>query len=230
MQLNRGPDPQQDRRRPVPSRPGDHASGGHRRDVGNSLRQAGAPHARVPRRPAAASGRRSPSTPPVRPSVPGPLQIPGARLRTSIARDGAADAEAGGAAHGGHRHLDERTQNVGRPRRADPARGGRRGRSAGGRRTSGCHVPVSVTDDVSRARARPPISSRSTAFCRRIALCWTVKATRTRGRRHHRRRETVSDRIGELSPLGVDEFSAVVFDASPEVRERTRAVLLSKDS
>jgi len=30
--------------------------------------------------------------------------------------------------------------------------------------------------------------------------------------------------------LGVDEVSAVVFDASPEARERTHALLLSKDS
>jgi F420-dependent oxidoreductase-like protein len=42
--------------------------------------------------------------------------------------------------------------------------------------------------------------------------------------------KTVSDRLEELAALGVDEVSAVVFDESPEVRERTRALLRSKDS
>ena len=42
--------------------------------------------------------------------------------------------------------------------------------------------------------------------------------------------KTVSDRLDELSAIGVDEFTAVVFDASPEVRNRTRALLRSKDA
>jgi alkanesulfonate monooxygenase SsuD/methylene tetrahydromethanopterin reductase-like flavin-dependent oxidoreductase (luciferase family) len=42
--------------------------------------------------------------------------------------------------------------------------------------------------------------------------------------------KTVSDRLDELAALGVDEVSAVAFDTSPEVRERTRALLLSKDA
>ena len=42
--------------------------------------------------------------------------------------------------------------------------------------------------------------------------------------------KTVSDRLDELSAVGVDEFTAVVFDASPEVRARTRALLRTKDS
>jgi 5,10-methylenetetrahydromethanopterin reductase len=42
--------------------------------------------------------------------------------------------------------------------------------------------------------------------------------------------KTVSDRLDELSASGVDEFVAAVFDASAEVRERTRALLRSKDS
>jgi F420-dependent oxidoreductase-like protein len=41
--------------------------------------------------------------------------------------------------------------------------------------------------------------------------------------------ETVSERLEELSAAGVDEFAAVLFDASPEVRERTRALLRTKD-
>jgi 5,10-methylenetetrahydromethanopterin reductase len=42
--------------------------------------------------------------------------------------------------------------------------------------------------------------------------------------------ETVSARLDELSAVGVDEFTAAVFDASPEVRKRTRVLLRSKDS
>jgi 5,10-methylenetetrahydromethanopterin reductase len=42
--------------------------------------------------------------------------------------------------------------------------------------------------------------------------------------------ETVSARLDELGAVGVDEFTAAVFDASPEVRKRTRALLRSKDS
>src|SRR3954471_16326393 len=41
--------------------------------------------------------------------------------------------------------------------------------------------------------------------------------------------KNVSERLEELSAAGVDEFAAVVFDASPEVRERTRALLRTKD-
>jgi 5,10-methylenetetrahydromethanopterin reductase len=41
--------------------------------------------------------------------------------------------------------------------------------------------------------------------------------------------QIVSERLEELSADGVDEFAAVVFDASPEVRERTRALLQTKD-
>jgi F420-dependent oxidoreductase-like protein len=42
--------------------------------------------------------------------------------------------------------------------------------------------------------------------------------------------ETVSGRLDELGAVGVDEFTAAVFDASPEVRKRTRALLRTKDS
>jgi alkanesulfonate monooxygenase SsuD/methylene tetrahydromethanopterin reductase-like flavin-dependent oxidoreductase (luciferase family) len=42
--------------------------------------------------------------------------------------------------------------------------------------------------------------------------------------------QTVSDRLDELAAAGADEFSAVVFDTSPDVRERTRALLLANDA
>jgi 5,10-methylenetetrahydromethanopterin reductase len=40
---------------------------------------------------------------------------------------------------------------------------------------------------------------------------------------------TVSVRLDELAKAGVDEFAAVTFDPSPEGRERTRALLRTKD-
>jgi F420-dependent oxidoreductase-like protein len=40
---------------------------------------------------------------------------------------------------------------------------------------------------------------------------------------------TVSERLAELAKAGVDEFAAVTFDPSPEGRERTRALLRTKD-
>jgi hypothetical protein len=41
---------------------------------------------------------------------------------------------------------------------------------------------------------------------------------------------TVAERIKALGPIGVDEYVGVVFDASPETRARTRALLRSLDS
>jgi 5,10-methylenetetrahydromethanopterin reductase len=41
--------------------------------------------------------------------------------------------------------------------------------------------------------------------------------------------ETVSARLDELSAVGVDEFTAAVFDASAEGRARTRALLRTRD-
>jgi 5,10-methylenetetrahydromethanopterin reductase len=92
-------------------------------------------------------------------------------------------------------------------------------------------LPISVTDDVAGARAqaaeqfghyghlpsyRAMLDREGYANAEDAAIIGDE--------------QTVSDRLDELGSLGVDEFSAVVFDASPEVRERTRALLLSKDS
>jgi alkanesulfonate monooxygenase SsuD/methylene tetrahydromethanopterin reductase-like flavin-dependent oxidoreductase (luciferase family) len=41
---------------------------------------------------------------------------------------------------------------------------------------------------------------------------------------------TVRDRLAELRAAGVDEFVGAVFDNSPDVRERTRALLGAVDS
>ena len=41
---------------------------------------------------------------------------------------------------------------------------------------------------------------------------------------------TVTARINELSAAGVDEYVGVVFDRSPEVRARTRALLRTLDT
>jgi alkanesulfonate monooxygenase SsuD/methylene tetrahydromethanopterin reductase-like flavin-dependent oxidoreductase (luciferase family) len=92
-------------------------------------------------------------------------------------------------------------------------------------------LPISVTDDVAGARAqaseqfgnygslpayRAMLDREGYANPEDAAIIGDEK--------------TVSDRLDELAALGVDEVSAVVFDTSPEVRERTRALLLSKDA
>ncbi len=41
---------------------------------------------------------------------------------------------------------------------------------------------------------------------------------------------TVTARLDEVGAAGVDEYVAVVFDASPEVRARTRKLLRAYDS
>jgi 5,10-methylenetetrahydromethanopterin reductase len=92
-------------------------------------------------------------------------------------------------------------------------------------------LPVSVTDDVAGARAQA---------AEQLAMYGTLPSYRAMlDREGYANAEdaaiigdekTVSDRLDELAAIGVDEFTAVVFDSSPEVRERTRALLLSKDS
>ena len=92
-------------------------------------------------------------------------------------------------------------------------------------------LPISVTDDVDGARAQA---------AEQFGMYGTLPAYRAMlDREGYANAEdaaiigdeqTVSERLDELSALGVDEVSAVVFDTSPDVRERTRALLLSKDS
>ena len=92
-------------------------------------------------------------------------------------------------------------------------------------------LPVSVTDDIGGARAQA---------AEQFAMYGQLPSYRAMlDREGYANPEdaaiigdekTVSDRLDELSAVGVDEFSAVVFDASPEVRDRTRALLRSKDS
>jgi 5,10-methylenetetrahydromethanopterin reductase len=92
-------------------------------------------------------------------------------------------------------------------------------------------LPISVTDDVADARAQA---------AEQFGMYGTLPSYRAMlDREGYANPEdaaivgdenAVSDRLDELRSLGVDEFSAVVFDSSPEVRERTRALLLSKDA
>jgi 5,10-methylenetetrahydromethanopterin reductase len=94
----------------------------------------------------------------------------------------------------------------------------------------GASLPISVTDDVDAARSqaaqefsiygqlpsyRAMLDREGYAGPEDAAIIGDEK--------------TVSERLEELSAAGVDEFAAVVFDASPEVRERTRALLRTKD-
>lgn len=92
-------------------------------------------------------------------------------------------------------------------------------------------LPICVTDDVAGARAQA---------AEQFGMYGTLPAYRAMLDREGYvnpedaaiigDEQTVSERLDELSALGVDEVSGVVFDGSPEVRERTRALLLSKDS
>jgi 5,10-methylenetetrahydromethanopterin reductase len=91
-------------------------------------------------------------------------------------------------------------------------------------------LPVSVTDDVAGARARA---------AEQFAMYGQLPSYRAMLDREGYAKpedaaiigdeDTVSARLDELRAAGVDEFTAVVFDASPEVRARTRALLRSKE-
>lgn len=92
-------------------------------------------------------------------------------------------------------------------------------------------LPISVTDDAAGARAQA---------AEQFELYGTLPSYRAMLDREGYANpedaaiigsaEEVSDRLDELAALGVDEFSAAIFDSSPEVRERTRALLRAKDS
>jgi 5,10-methylenetetrahydromethanopterin reductase len=92
-------------------------------------------------------------------------------------------------------------------------------------------LPVSVTDDVGAARAQA---------AKEFAVYGTLPSYRAMLDREGYAgpedaaiigdEETVSARLDELAGAGVDEFAAVTFDSSPEVRARTRALLRKKDS
>jgi 5,10-methylenetetrahydromethanopterin reductase len=92
-------------------------------------------------------------------------------------------------------------------------------------------LPVSVTDDVEGARAQA---------AKEFAVYATLPSYRAMLDREGFAgpedaaiigdEKTVSERIDELSGAGVDEFVGAVFDASSEVRDRTRALLRNKDS
>jgi 5,10-methylenetetrahydromethanopterin reductase len=92
-------------------------------------------------------------------------------------------------------------------------------------------LPISVTDDAAGARAQAAEQFGTYGFLPSYrAMLDREGYANPEDAAIIGDEKTVSDRLDELSALGVDEFSAVVFDASPEVRERTRALLLSKDS
>jgi 5,10-methylenetetrahydromethanopterin reductase len=92
-------------------------------------------------------------------------------------------------------------------------------------------LPMSVTDDVDAARKQA---------AEQFTLYGTLPSYRAMLDREGYAgpedaaiigdEQTVSERLDELSAAGVDEFTAVMFDASPEVRARTRALLRTKDS
>jgi 5,10-methylenetetrahydromethanopterin reductase len=91
-------------------------------------------------------------------------------------------------------------------------------------------LPVSVTEDVDAARARA---------AEEFAIYGQLPSYRAMLDREGYAgpedaaiigdENTVSDRLDELAKAGVDEFAAVTFDPSPEGRERTRALLRTRD-
>jgi F420-dependent oxidoreductase-like protein len=91
-------------------------------------------------------------------------------------------------------------------------------------------LPVAVTDDVDAARARA---------AEEFAIYGQLPSYRAMLDREGYAgpedaaiigdENTVSERLDELAKAGVDEFAAVTFDPSPEGRERTRALLRTKD-
>jgi 5,10-methylenetetrahydromethanopterin reductase len=92
-------------------------------------------------------------------------------------------------------------------------------------------LPISVTDDVAGARAQAAEQFGAYGYLPSYrAMLDREGYANPEDAAIIGDEQTVSDRLDELAAAGVDEFSAVVFDASPDVRERTRALLLSKDS
>jgi 5,10-methylenetetrahydromethanopterin reductase len=91
-------------------------------------------------------------------------------------------------------------------------------------------LPVAVTDDIAGARARA---------AEEFAIYGQLPSYRAMLDREGYAgpedaaiigdENTVSERLDELAKAGVDEFAAVTFDPSPEGRERTRALLRTKD-
>ena len=92
-------------------------------------------------------------------------------------------------------------------------------------------LPISVTDDVAGARAQAAEQFGNYGYLP------SYRAMLDReGYANPEDAAIIGDEKDSLGStrrvgcLGVDEVSAVVFDSVPEVRERTRALLLSKDS
>ena len=91
-------------------------------------------------------------------------------------------------------------------------------------------LPVSVTDDVSGARAQA--AEQFAMYARLPSYRAMLDREGFAGPEDAAiigDEQTVSDRIGELQSAGVDEFVGVVFDASDEGRARTRALLREHD-
>jgi 5,10-methylenetetrahydromethanopterin reductase len=92
-------------------------------------------------------------------------------------------------------------------------------------------LPVTVTDDIAGARAQAAEQFAAYGYLPSYrAMLDREGYVNPEDAAIIGDEKTVSARLDELSSLGVDEFTAVVFDASPEVRERTRALLRSRDS
>jgi alkanesulfonate monooxygenase SsuD/methylene tetrahydromethanopterin reductase-like flavin-dependent oxidoreductase (luciferase family) len=92
-------------------------------------------------------------------------------------------------------------------------------------------LPISVTDDVAGARAQAAEQFGTYGYLPSYrAMLDREGYANPEDAAIIGDEQTVSDRLDELAAAGADEFSAVVFDTSPDVRERTRALLLANDA
>ena len=94
---------------------------------------------------------------------------------------------------------------------------------------SAASLPVSVTDDVDGARAQAAEEFGMYGYLPSYrAMLDREGYAAPEDAAIIGDEQTVSERLDELAAVGVDELSASTFDASPEVRERTRAAAASR--
>ena len=178
------------------------APGGHRGDVGDPVRQAGAPHARIPRRPAAAAGGEAVDAVGETVTARGALQIAGApEPDVYLAALGPQMLKLAGRRTAGTLTWMTGPKTLGEHVGADTARGRRRGRPSGGRGAGG----GGAAGQRHRRRRGGAGAGRRTVRDLRVPAVVSRDA-RPRGVLRIRRtppssatRNTVSDRLDELA-------------------------------
>ena len=175
------------------------------------VRQAAAPHARVPRRAHAAAARRQgrrrrrDHLDPRRRRRRRTPAVPGARRRARPE-----DARARGHRHRRHRHVDDRARRPSPTHTVPDDHRRRRTRRAARRREIVASLPSASPPTSTRRASAPRRTSRSTASCRRTARCSTAKARPGPADVAIVGDEaTVTKALGQLADAGVTEYVAV---------------------